>query len=297
MLGKDNSVSIESLRADAEMESQFKTSYRGYDKKSVNEYIRTLKRETELEIERLKDAVHDAECERDDMKNSYLSWQQEIKLVKIQKKKEVDKAREEYEAKLQSAIEEATKKLENENIEKESRIHSIIEEKNQQIKRMEADLNISLQEALAEKEQAYEKAMAEKDKYVNDTIAEKERYIAETIEQKDREIQNLTSKLQNREETERKLQESAIESYKEANAKLTEENNRKKVIIADLEEKLALASSNLDHNMKMLDSLNLKLDDMLRAKLSEMQDIISVWSGQFEKTSEIIKDQFKAEEE
>ena len=48
-------------------------------------------------------------CERDDMKNSYLSWQQEIKLVKIQKKKEVDKAREEYEAKLQSAIEEATK--------------------------------------------------------------------------------------------------------------------------------------------------------------------------------------------
>ena len=87
MLGKDNSVSIESLRADAEMESQFKTSYRGYDKKSVNEYIRTLKRETELEIEKLKDAVHDAECERDDMKNSYLSWQQEIKLVKIQKKK------------------------------------------------------------------------------------------------------------------------------------------------------------------------------------------------------------------
>ena len=161
MLGKDNSVSIESLRADAEMESQFKTSYRGYDKKSVNEYIRTLKRETELEIEKLKDAVHDAECERDDMKNSNLSWQQEIKLVKIQKKKEVDKAREEYEAKLQSAIEEATKKLENENIEKESRIHSIIEEKNQQIKRMEADLNISLQEALAEKEQAYEKAMAE----------------------------------------------------------------------------------------------------------------------------------------
>lgn len=173
----------------------------------------------------------------------------------------------------------------------------LLKRRNQQIRRMEADLNISLQEALAEKEQAYEKAMAEKDKYVNDTIAEKERYIAETIEQKDREIQNLTSKLQNREETERKLQESAIESYKESNAKLTEENNRKKVIIADLEEKLALASSNLDHNMKMLDSLNLKLDDMLKAKLSEMQDIISVWSGQFEKTSEIIKDQFKAEEE
>lgn len=48
MLGKDNSVSIESLRADAEMESQFKTSYRGYDKKSVNEYIRTLKERQSL---------------------------------------------------------------------------------------------------------------------------------------------------------------------------------------------------------------------------------------------------------
>ena len=297
MLGKDNSVSIESLRADAEIDSQFKTSYRGYDKKSVNEYIRTLKRETELEIEKLKDAAHNAECERDDMKNSYLSWQQEIKLVKIQKKKELDKAKDEYEAKLKEAVAEATRKLELEGVEKDNRIHSIIEEKNQQIKKMETDLDSSLQNALAEKEQEYQKAMAEKDKYVNDTIAEKERYIAETIEQKDREIRNLTSKLENREETERKLHESAIESYKEANAKLTEENNRRKVIIADLEEKLADASTSLDHNMKMLDSLNLKLDDMLKAKLSEIQDIISVWSGQFEKTSEIIKDQFKAEEE
>lgn len=44
MLGKDNSVSIESLRADAEMESQFKTSYRGYDKKSDKRIYNDIKK-------------------------------------------------------------------------------------------------------------------------------------------------------------------------------------------------------------------------------------------------------------
>lgn len=235
-MDKDNPFSIESLRSDVENEYRFKSVYRGYDKKSVNAYIGSFKKETESLIEKLKEDVRTAEFNNDEIRARYAECQEEVKSIAIRNQKEIEILKSKYEAKLRETL----------------------QEKSQQLQDLETEMNKKIEEVVA---------------------------------QKDKEILNLNTKLKNREETEKKLQESAIEGYKVANARLTEENNKKTVRISELEEKLSLAKSSLDNNIKMLDTLNARLNEMLSIKFSECEDILSVWSNQFNETSGMLRNQ------
>lgn len=240
-MDNDVSISIESLRADVENEYRFKTVYRGYDKKSVNAYVGSLKKETESTIESLKEAVRVAETTSEDDRERFLACKEEMKANAVQYKKRMEK--------LQAECEEKIKTIE--------------EEKDQQLKQMEAEMN---------------------EKFDN------------TIIQKDKEIETLNNKLINREEAAKKLQESAIEGYKVANARLTEENNKKSVRISELEEKLAIATKDFDSNINMFETLSARLNEMLTAKLSECEDILSIWSNNFNETSSMLKKQLEIKE-
>lgn len=278
MMERDGSLGLDSLRAKVENEHRFKSVYRGYDKKSVNEYISSLEKEKDGMIEELKSAVENAERRSDEMKAHYLEWQKEVKVVREQKKTALETLKAEYEEKMAQALEENTKMVEASNDETNTRLEAVIEEKNQQIQDLREQFEKQLEEMKAGKEQEKEAA-----------IAGKSQELQEIIEQKDREIEILNNKLLNREEAEKRLEESAIEGYKAENAKLTEENNKKKVIIAELEEKLSHISGNLENNVKMLDSLNVKLGEMMAAKFAECEDIVSVWSEQYNNISVMIK--------
>lgn len=237
-MGNDNEISIESLRADVENEYRFKSVYRGYDKKSVNAYISSLKSDTIGTIEKLKEDVRIAEAESEDSKSRYLTCKEDMESNTIRYKKRMEQLKSECEDKIQE----------------------IEKQKSAQIQQMEAEMNAKM---------------------------------ADIISQKDKEIQNLNNKLVNREEAEKKLQESAIEGYKVTNARLSEENNKKTIRISELEEKLALATSNMDNNIEMFDSLNTRLNEMLRVKFSECEDILSIWSDKFNETSGMIRKQIE----
>lgn len=284
MMERDGALGLDSLRAKVENEHRFKSVYRGYDKKSVNEYISSLEKEKDSIIEELKETVENAERRSDEMKAHYLKWQKEVKIVREQKKTALESLKAEYEEKIAQALEENTKTVEASNEENNTRLTSIIEEKSQQIQDLQEQFEKQLEEMAADKEQEKEAA-----------VADKSQEMQEIIEQKDREIEILNNKLLNREEAEKQLEESAIEGYKAENAKLTEENNKKKVIIAELEEKLSHISGNLENNVKMLDSLNVKLGEMMAAKFAECEDIVSVWSEQYDSVSTMIKNRLRDE--
>ena len=110
-MADDGSLSIEELRAEVENDQRFKTVYRGFDKKSVNAYIKSLENEMQMAVNKVKAEAREAENKSNEMRVLYLQGQQEVKLAKIQKNKEIEEIKAEFDSNTEAEVEEKTKEL------------------------------------------------------------------------------------------------------------------------------------------------------------------------------------------
>lgn len=282
---KDNSLGLDSLRERVENDHRFKSSYRGYDKKSVNDYISALEKERDNAIAELQSALDKSEQKAQEMKADFQQWQREVRIAREQKKIALDNLKAEYEKKMALALEENTKTINASNQENSVRMKAVLDEKEQKFQLLKNQYNKKLRELVATK-----------DKEKDDAVFTKSQEMQEIIDQKEREISILNDKLANREAAEKKLEESTVASYKAENARLTDENNKRKLRIVELEEELAHLSGNLENSVKSLDSLNEQLNEMIAAKFAECEDIVSVWSKQYDSISRGIKERLQENE-
>lgn len=106
-------------------------------------------------------------------------------------------------------------------------------------------------------------------------------------------IEELQNKLENRDEAEKSVVQKMMDSLKETNSSLMEENSRKKMEIARLEERIETMKSDVINYTEMLAALDKQLKEVLNGKISECNDLIDTWERQFEQTKEGIKEKME----
>lgn len=109
-------------------------------------------------------------------------------------------------------------------------------------------------------------------------------------------IDELISKLENRDATGNSVVESMLNSLKETNSKLTEETNKKQMRIVELEEKIQSMKAEAMNYIDMLSALNEKGKEQLNEKINECNNVIEDWESKFQQTKNDIKEKWNGDD-
>lgn len=121
------------------------------------------------------------------------------------------------------------------------------------------------------------------------TIQSKNEQLMAQIDELNEKMEILQNKLDNKEATEKAVVESMLNGLKETNNRLMEENSKKKMRIAELEETIQSMRTEVINYTDMLSALDKKLKELLNEKINECNDVIDAWETQFEQTKNDIK--------
>lgn len=113
------------------------------------------------------------------------------------------------------------------------------------------------------------------------------------IEKMNERIEELQRKLENREATEKSVVQKMIDGLKETNSNLMDENSRKQIKIAELEDRMKTMQEDVINYTEMLEALDKRLKEMLNEKISQCNDVIDAWEIQFKKNKNNIKEKMK----
>ena len=134
----------------------------------------------------------------------------------------------------------------------------------------------------------HQKQLEEQQENFKATLS-KNKQMVEQINKMNDKIDELQNKLQNREKTENSVVQNMINGLKETNSRLMEENGKKKMQIAKLEERIEAMREDVMNYTDMLAALDKRLKELLNEKISECNDVIDAWESQFEQTKNDIK--------
>lgn len=279
----DNDMSaVDALRASIEQEHRFGTSFNGYNKGAVQKYIKDLEGQYAAAMTELTTELEVLKAEKE-----ALTADQEIlraKLTGCEKQLET----------LPKELEDTKKHLTEE---KETAVAAVLRDKDESISALKADYEEKLFAAKAESDGKIDALKAESEAQISAIKAECDAALKQNEDEFVAEYRKLEKSLEERVaearadekgrmQNELDIKEGLVENLKTANARLTEENRKKQLELAETLRRMEEMQAALADGSNTMTALSDRLERLLGAKLDECRDLMSLWQKEFREAAE-----------